>query len=77
MGKETVSASWVHERSLTPTIIQEFEEGVKVQVNIEKNPHCSQLTFTASVSAIDDTPEQLSEKRRKVDRWNTPDNSGI
>ena len=78
MGKETVSASWVHERSLPSQIIKEFEDGVKVQVNIENNSHCSQSTFTASVSAVEGTPhaELPPTKRKKVDRWIAPGNSG-
>ena len=68
-----MSASWVHEKSLPTAVIK--EEGVEVQVSVEKTSHCSQVSFTASVEAKHATvAEQI--KRQKLSRWISPTNSG-
>ena len=70
-----MSASWVHEKSLPTAVIKEYEEGVEVQVSVEKTSQCSQVSFTASVEAKHATvAEQI--KRQKLSRWISPTNSG-
>ena len=75
VGKEDVSASWVHEKSLPTAVIREFEEGVEMEVSVEKTSRCSQVSFTASVEAKDATLDGQT-KTPKLSRWISPSNSG-
>ena len=68
-------ASWVHEDNMPSMAIAEFDSGVTPEVHIHRESSCNQLSFTATVS----TPTDQSanpQKRRKVQRWTSPNNSG-
>ena len=66
VGKEDVSASWVQESSLSPTVIEEFDRQIETEVCIEKSSTSGQLSYTATIKEKDLTG---MPKRAKTDRW--------
>lgn len=73
MGKEDVSATWVHERSLSLDVISEYEKGIATEINVQESSRGGQTSVTAVVDRKEDTPPS---KKSKTERWITPSSSG-
>lgn len=73
MGKEDVSATWVHEKSLSLEVIAEYEKGASMAVTIEKSCIGGQTSVTAAVDVGEDEPQR---KKPKTERWITPTSPG-
>ena len=75
MGKEAVSATWVHEKSLSLEVIAEYEKGVSMAVTTEESCLGGQISVTAAVDVHvgEDEPQR---KKPKTERWITPSSLG-
>ena len=73
-----MSATWVHEDNVPPIVISEFESGLMPEVHVDRESSCNQLSFTAAVSTPStcSATSQPAEKRRKLQCWISPSNSG-
>ena len=47
--KEAVSATWVHEKSLSSDVITEYEKGLSIVVNVHEVAQGGQTSITTSV----------------------------
>ena len=68
-----MSATWVHEKSLSLDVIAEYEKGLSTVVNVHKVSQGGQTSITASVDVGANEPPR---KKSKTDRWITPSSSG-
>lgn len=72
VGEEAVSATWVHEKSLSMDVIDEYEKGVSMVVKIQESSLGGQTSLTA-VDVNDDRPQR---KMSRTERWIAPSSLG-
>ena len=76
VGKDdVVSASWVHQASLSTEVIELYEKGVEVAVRVHKYCQGRQVNGTANVEH-EKAEAAPSAKRPRIDRWIAPSTSG-
>ena len=68
-----MSATWVHEKSLSSDVISEYDKGLSTVVNIHEISQGGQKSITASV---DVDANELPRKKSRTERWITPSSSG-
>ena len=77
MGREDICATWVPAKSLSATVIEEFEKGFRPDVTIQEIAQGGQLSYTADVQMIQNQKEGESPtKRQRTERWIMPNSSG-
>ena len=67
-----MSATWVHEKSLSSDVISEYDKGLSTVVNIHEIFQ-GQKSITATV---DVDANELPQKRSRTERWIIPNSSG-
>lgn len=75
VGKEDICASWVQAKSLSPTVIEEFDKGFRSDVKIQEIAQGGQLSFTAEVQ-MNQIEGESPTKRQRTERWIMPNSSG-
>ena len=72
-----MSASWVSEHCLSEDIIRQYEDGMEMEVSVNKTQLGGQTTYTATVKQRPSDTQSVPEaKKSKQTQWTTPNTSG-
>lgn len=76
VGKEDICATWVQAKSLSPTVIEEFDKGFQSDVRIQEIAQGGQLSFTVEVQ-MNQIEGESPTKRQRLNAGLCPTPQGI